>query len=99
VAAVSTIVEAMRVKGAGAVLFSMYEGPEAPAMLTFTRGLAKEAEPFGIRVGIVTIEGAMPASAAKLTLIADAYWELFFSSDLRFEAEIRVRPDRLGERE
>jgi hypothetical protein len=98
-ASVNTIVKAMRDKGGGAVLFSMYECPEASALHAFTRGLAKETEAFGIRVGIVTIEGALPASVAKLTLIADVYWELFFSADLLYESEVRVQTDLLGERE
>jgi hypothetical protein len=98
-ASVNTIVEAMHVKGGGAVLFSLYECPEASLLHAFTRGLARETEAFGIRVGIVTIEGALPASATKLTAIADVYWQLFFSADLLYESEVRVRPDLFGERE
>jgi hypothetical protein len=98
-AAVNAIVKAMHVKGGGAVLFSMYECPEASMLRAFTRGLAKETEAFGIRVGIVTIEGALPASVPRLTSIADVYWELFFSADLLYESEVRVRTDLLGEGE
>jgi hypothetical protein len=90
-ASVNVIVKTMQGKGGGAVLFSTYECPEAPVLREFARGLAEEAEAFGMRVGIVTIEGALPTSGTRLTSIADVYWELFFSADLLYEGEVRVR--------
>jgi short chain dehydrogenase len=96
-ASVKTIVKAMQVKGGGAVLFSTYECPEAPVLREFARGLAEEAEAFGMRVGIVTIEGALPASRTTLKSIADVYWELFFTADLLYEGEVRVRARLPGE--
>jgi hypothetical protein len=96
-AAVDVIVKAMQVNGGGAVLFSTYECPAASLLREFVHGLAEETEPFGIRVGIVTIDGALPAARTKLALMADVYWELFFSADLLYESEVRVRTDLLGE--
>jgi hypothetical protein len=95
-ASIGPIVRAMQVKRGGAVLFSTYDRPEATVLRDFARGLAEEAEAFGMRVGIVTIEGLLPASGTKLTAIADAYWELFFSADLTYEGEVRVRTHLLG---
>lgn len=98
-ASVNTIVKAMQVKGGGAILFSTYECPEASLLREFARGLAETAKPFGVRIGIVTIDGALPSSRTMLTAIADVYWELFFSADLLYESEVRIRTDLLGERE
>jgi hypothetical protein len=98
-ASVNAIVRAMRVKGGGAVLLSTYECPQAALLREFARGLAEEVETFGIRVGVVTIEGALPTSRTKLTSVADVYWELFFSADLFYEGEVRVRTDLPGKRE
>jgi hypothetical protein len=98
-ASVNPIVKAMQVKGGGAVLFSTYECPEASVLRAFARGLAGEAEAFGMRVGIVTIEGALPTSRKKLTSIADLYWKLFFSVDRFYEGEVRVRTHLPGERQ
>jgi hypothetical protein len=98
-ASVKAIVKAMRVKGDGAVVLSTYECPEAAELREFARGLAGEAKAFGMRVGVVTIEGALPTSRTKLRSIADAYWELFFSEDLLYEGEVRVRIDLSGKRE
>jgi hypothetical protein len=90
-ASLKTIVSAMHAKGGGAILFSTYESPETALLRAFTRGLATGTEAFGVRVGIVIIEGALPTSKTKLTLIADVYWELFYSADLLYEREVRVR--------
>jgi hypothetical protein len=92
-ASLKAIVGAMHVKGGGAILFSIYEGPESAELRAFTRGLAKGTEAFGVRVGIVIIEGALPISRPKLTLIADVYWELFYSADLHYAGEVQVRTD------
>jgi short chain dehydrogenase len=96
---VNAIVKAMRIKGGGAVLLSTYECPQAPVLRAFARALADEAEAFGTRVGVVTIEGALPTSRTKLTSIADVYWELFFSADILYEGEVRVRTDLPRKRE
>lgn len=90
-ASIDAIVRAMHFEGGGAIVFSIYEGPEAPVLRAFTRGLAKGTEPFGIRVGIVTIEGQLPTSRTKLSLIADVYWELFYAADRLYESDVRVR--------
>ena len=96
-ASVAPIVRAMQAKGGGALMFSTYECPEAPALREFARRLADKAKAFGMRVGVVTIEGALPTSRKKLTSIADAYWKLFFSADLLYEGEVWVRTGLLGE--
>ena len=98
-AAVSAVIKTMQVKGGGAVLFSTYECPEASVLREFAHDLAEEAEAFGMRVGILTIEGALPASRTKLNAIADVYWELFFSADRLYEGEMRIRTHLLGESE
>jgi hypothetical protein len=92
-ASLKAIVRAMHVKGGGAIMFSIYEGREAAVLRAFTRGLAEGTEAFGVRVGIVTIEGALPTSRTKLSLIADVYWELFYSADLLYVGEVQVRTD------
>jgi NAD(P)-dependent dehydrogenase (short-subunit alcohol dehydrogenase family) len=96
---VTASVKAMRVKGCGAVVLSTYECAQAPLLRTFARRLAQEAEAFGTRVGVVTIEGTLPASRTKLTSIADVYWELFFSADVFYQGEVRVRTDLPRKRE
>lgn len=90
-----TIVRMMHAKGGGAIVFSTHEDSEAARLRAFARDLAKEEEASGVRVGIVTIDGAVPTSRTKLTSIAAVYWKLFYAADSIFESEPRVGPGLL----
>jgi hypothetical protein len=98
-ACVNMIVKAMQAKGGAAVLFSTCERPETPRVHALVQRLAEEGEAFGIRVGMVIIEGALPASETELASIADRYWDLFFSADRLYERELLVRTDLPRERQ
>jgi NAD(P)-dependent dehydrogenase (short-subunit alcohol dehydrogenase family) len=97
-ASVNTIVGPMQYKGGGAILLSVYEGPGAAALRAFIRGFAKDTEAFGIRLGIITFDGALPTSITQLSSIAEIYWEMFFSADYVYKNEVRIRTDLLGGR-
>jgi len=53
--------------------------------------LAAEVEADGIRVGMVTVDGPMPAGGRELKKIADLYWRLFITSESRRKRELRFR--------
>jgi hypothetical protein len=75
-ASLNAIVRAMHVKGGGAIVLSVCEGPGTAVMRAFARGLAKDTEAFGIRIGIVTIEGELP----PLEPISPCWWSSIGSS-------------------
>ena len=89
-------VAAMRAKQGGALVFAAYDFPqsETNTLREFVDALADEVEPAGIRVGIVTIDGALPTSAAELASIADVYWDVFFCAEHQHRRERRVRTRR-----
>ena len=74
----------------------MYDVPESgtKTLREFVDTLADEIEPAGIRVGIVTIDGALPTSEAELAAIADVYWDVFFCAEHQHRRERRVRTRR-----
>jgi hypothetical protein len=80
----------------GALVFSTYAIPESETkgVRELVDALADEIEPAGIRVAIVTIDGALPTSAAELAAIADVYWDVFFCADHQHRRERRVRTSR-----
>jgi NAD(P)-dependent dehydrogenase (short-subunit alcohol dehydrogenase family) len=89
-------VAAMRAKQGGALVFATYDFPESETKTVreFVDALADEIEPAGIRVGIVTIDGALPTSAAELASIADVYWDVFFCAEHQHRRERRIRTRR-----
>jgi NAD(P)-dependent dehydrogenase (short-subunit alcohol dehydrogenase family) len=89
-------VAAMRAKQSGALVFTTYDFPEreTKTLRDLVDALADEIEPAGIRVGIVTIDGALPTSAAELASIADVYWDVFFCAEQQHRRERRVRTRR-----
>ncbi len=89
-------VAAMLAKQGGALVFAMYDVPESgtKTLREFVDTLADEIEPAGIRVGIVTIDGALPTSEAELAAIADVYWDVFFCAEHQHRRERRVRTRR-----
>jgi NAD(P)-dependent dehydrogenase (short-subunit alcohol dehydrogenase family) len=88
---VNAVVTGMQAKGDGAILFSTFAGTGESAVRALAQRLAQESEAFGIRVGMVTIEGALPTAGTELTAIANLYWDLFISPDHLYEREVRVR--------
>ena len=100
---VNPIIETMRANGRGALLFSAYGSAEytgacstflsvgRAAVLALADRLAEELERVGIRVGMVTIDGALPNSKAELDSLAQLYWDLFFAADYEYERERRFR--------
>jgi NAD(P)-dependent dehydrogenase (short-subunit alcohol dehydrogenase family) len=94
-------IEEMRVRGGGTILFSgcgLANAPSAAktslsvskaALRVLVDCLAEEAEPFGIRVGIVTVDGMIPADLPALDQVAELYWELFVSSEHNRRRELR----------
>lgn len=96
---VNPVIEAMRANGRGALVFSAYGSAEyagagstflsvgRAAVLSFVDRLAEELERVGIRVGMVTIDGALPTSKAELDSLAQLYWDLFFAADCEYERE------------
>ena len=82
-------VEPMRSNGTGTLLFSgcgLASSPSAEktslsvgkaGLRALVDCLAEELEPCGIRVGTVTIDGAVPIDASELAAIANLYWQLF----------------------
>jgi NAD(P)-dependent dehydrogenase (short-subunit alcohol dehydrogenase family) len=101
---VQLIVNAMRARG-GALLFSDYWTADAskhnashiigkaPLRLLVDH-LADELEPVGVRVGMVTIHGALPDPGPELASLANLYWELFFSAAYEHERELHFRTSR-----
>jgi NADP-dependent 3-hydroxy acid dehydrogenase YdfG len=89
-------VAAMRAKQGGALVFAMYDFSESETktLREFVDALADEIEPAGIRVGIVTIDGALPAPAEELASIADVYWDVFFCAEHQHRRERHVRTRR-----
>jgi NAD(P)-dependent dehydrogenase (short-subunit alcohol dehydrogenase family) len=87
---------AMAAQQGGALVFATYDFPqsETKTVCELVDALADEIEPAGIRVGIVTIDGALPTSAAELAAIADVYWDVFFCADHQHRRERRVRTRR-----
>lgn len=100
---VNLVIEAMRANGRGALVFSAYGSAEytgagstflsvgRAAVLALVDRLAEELERVGIRVGMVTIDGALPSSKAELDSLAQLYWDLFFVADCEYERERRFR--------
>jgi NAD(P)-dependent dehydrogenase (short-subunit alcohol dehydrogenase family) len=103
VAFVNLVIEKMRVNGRGALVFSAYGSAEyrgagstflsvgRAAVLALVDRFAKELERVGIRVGMVTIDGALPSSKAELDSLAQLYWDVFFVADCDYERERRFR--------
>jgi NADP-dependent 3-hydroxy acid dehydrogenase YdfG len=89
-------VAAMRAKQGGALVFARYDVPEGETktLRELVDALADEIEPAGIRVGMVTIDGALPTSATELASIADVYWDVFFCAEHQHRRERRVRTRR-----
>jgi NADP-dependent 3-hydroxy acid dehydrogenase YdfG len=87
---------AMRARQGGALVFATYDFPEGETknLRELVDALADEIEPAGVRVGIVTIDGALPTSAAELASIADVYWDVFFCAEHLHRRERRVRTRR-----
>jgi NAD(P)-dependent dehydrogenase (short-subunit alcohol dehydrogenase family) len=87
---------AMAAQQGGALVFATHDIPESETKTVreLVDAIADEVEPAGIRVGIVTIEGALPTSAAELAAIADVYWDVFFCADHQHRRERRVRTRR-----
>jgi len=96
VALIRRRVAAMRAKHGGALVFATYDVPEneTRTLRELVDALADEVEPAGIRVGIVTIDGALPTSATELASIADVYWDVFFCAEHQHRRERRVRTRR-----
>jgi NADP-dependent 3-hydroxy acid dehydrogenase YdfG len=88
---VNAVMMGMQAKGDGAILFSTFACSGESVVRGFVQRLAEESEAFGIRVGMVTIEGALPTAGTELASIADLYWDLFISPDRLYEREVRVR--------
>lgn len=88
---VNAVVTGMQAKGDGAILFSTYACSGESAVRALVQRLAEAGEAFGIRVGMVTIDGALPTDGTELASIANLYWDLFFSPDRLYEREVRVR--------
>ncbi|GEM_PF-3598094 len=86
----------MAAQQGGALVLATYDTPESETktLRDFVDALADEVEPAGIRVGIVTIDGALPTAAAELAAIADVYWDVFFCADHQHRRERRVRTRR-----
>jgi NAD(P)-dependent dehydrogenase (short-subunit alcohol dehydrogenase family) len=89
-------VAAMSAQQGGALVFATYDFPESETktLREIVDALADEIEPTGIRVGIVTIDGALPTCAAELASIADVYWDVFFCAEHQHRRERRVRARR-----
>ena len=89
----------------GAILFSGCGLAQSPsveqtslsinkaALRMFVDCLAEEIEPQGIRVGIVTIDGAIPNDAAALSHLAELYWKLFECNEHNLTRELRFKVD------
>jgi len=88
---VNAVVTRMQAKGDGAILFSTYARSGESAVRALVQRLAEADVAFGIRVGMVTIDGALPTDGTELASIANMYWDLFFSPDRLYEREVRVR--------
>jgi hypothetical protein len=93
---IKRMVAEMWARNGGALVIATYDFPEsdAKALRELVDALADEIEPAGVRVGIVTIDGALPTSAAELASIADVYWDVFFCAEHRHRRERRVRTRR-----
>jgi len=100
----------MRFKGTGTILFSGCGLAHAPSakktslsvgkagLRALVDCIAEELEPRGVRVGMVTIEGVVPAGAARLASIADLYWHLFADRQNVGKREVRWPKDALPAR-
>jgi NAD(P)-dependent dehydrogenase (short-subunit alcohol dehydrogenase family) len=92
---VQLIVNAIRARGSGALLFSAYGAAHAStgkaALRSLVDDLADQLEPAGVRVGMVTIHGALPERGPELSSLADLYWDLFFSAAYQRERELHFR--------
>jgi NAD(P)-dependent dehydrogenase (short-subunit alcohol dehydrogenase family) len=88
------VVDEMRSKeSGGTILFSgcgLADAPSAKktslsiskaALRVLVDCLAEEVEPYGIRVGMVTINGTIPENGVALAQLAELYWELFVASE------------------
>ena len=94
----------MRAKG-GTILFSGCGLESAPsskrtslsvskaALRALVECLAEEVGDDGIRVGMVTVEGRMPARSDDLKRVANLYWRLFRASESHWKRELRYRGD------
>jgi NAD(P)-dependent dehydrogenase (short-subunit alcohol dehydrogenase family) len=90
----------MRTRSSGTILFSgcglAYAPSAAWSSLSVSKAalralvdcVAEEAQADGVRVGMVTINGMIPSSAAALKMIADLYWQLFVRSDQDHQREL-----------
>jgi NAD(P)-dependent dehydrogenase (short-subunit alcohol dehydrogenase family) len=103
---VNATVDEMRTRRNGAMLFSTCSpaGKPSPdgtsvsvshaALRALVDHVAGDVEEDGIRVGIVTIDGTMPAHELDLKEIAELHWQLFTTSERSRKRELRFRVAR-----
>jgi short-subunit dehydrogenase len=97
-ALVRNTLDGMRTAGGGAILFTgcsaEISGPPSGIGQTFLQGiveyLAPKLEQSGIRVGIVTVSPAIVDDAQYVRRAAQAYWDMFITSDRAFVRDLRV---------
>jgi NAD(P)-dependent dehydrogenase (short-subunit alcohol dehydrogenase family) len=101
---VSLMIDEMRARG-GTILFTgcgLARSPAADktslsvskaALRALVDCLAEEVEGEGVRVGMVTIERAMPMPLDQLEKAADLYWRFFASGDYHLKRELRFPSD------
>ncbi len=99
---VKLTVDEMRARG-GTILFSGCGLARSPASERTSLSVSKEAlralvdcladevERDGVRVGMVTIDGAMPTLTGQLEQVAELYWQYFASSACHRKRELRFR--------
>lgn len=90
-ASLSAVISGVRGLEDGALLFSTYAYRGESGVRALVKRLADSGEAFGFRVGMVTIDGELPAAKTELAAIADLYWDLFFSPDRIYERELRIQ--------
>jgi meso-butanediol dehydrogenase / (S,S)-butanediol dehydrogenase / diacetyl reductase len=89
---VNATVDEMRSRSNGAMLFSIclcksrdsaarHPSIVEAALRALVASMAGDVEPDGIRVGMLTIEGAMPTRPFELRQLAELYWQLFATSE------------------
>jgi NAD(P)-dependent dehydrogenase (short-subunit alcohol dehydrogenase family) len=98
---VNGVIDEMKTKRSGTILFSGCGLAHSPspemaslsvskaALRVLIECIAQEVEPYGIRIGTVTINGVISTSAADLEPIAELYWQLFVSSERDRRRELR----------
>jgi NAD(P)-dependent dehydrogenase (short-subunit alcohol dehydrogenase family) len=100
---VNGTVQEMRERNCGAMLFSGCGVAQArskeqaslsigkAALRALVDCVADDVEADGIRVGMVTIDGIMPAQAHELRQIAELYWKFFATYEPSGTREVRFR--------